>query len=97
MTNAITSTPVQANVQVARAQSTQPAPSAPKANQTRTQAPAPRGQDTVQISQAAQQALQSMKEATETSTQTAREAAHGDRQAQRLLAKEAAQKQLLGG
>jgi hypothetical protein len=45
--------------------------------------------DTVQISNAAQVAL---KETLETSAQTAKEAAGGDHQAQRLLAKEAAQK-----
>ena len=89
MTNAITSAPVQANVQVARVQSAQSAPSAPKTDQAKTQATAPRGQDTVQISSAA---LQAMKEATENSSQTAQEAAHGDRQAQRLLAREAAEK-----
>jgi hypothetical protein len=43
--------------------------------------------DTVQISNAAQQIL---KEAIETSAQTAHEAAAGDAQARRLLAKEAA-------
>ena len=43
--------------------------------------------DTVKISNAAQSALQ---EAVETSVQTAQEARGGDRQAQRLLAKEAA-------
>jgi hypothetical protein len=35
-----------------------------------------------------------MKEATETPSQTAQEAGHGDRQAQRLLATEAAEKKL---
>jgi hypothetical protein len=44
--------------------------------------------DTVQISAAAQ----ALKEATENPAQTAREAAGGDRQAQRLLAREAADK-----
>lgn len=43
--------------------------------------------DTVQVSNAAQTAL---KEATETSAQTLKEASAGDNQAQRLLAKEAA-------
>jgi hypothetical protein len=46
-------------------------------------------QDTVQISQAGQSALQ---EASETAAQTAQEAQHGDRQAQRLLAREAAER-----
>ena len=45
--------------------------------------------DTVQISSAARAAIQ---EATETQTQTTREAQNGDLQAQRLLAKEAAAK-----
>jgi len=44
---------------------------------------------TVSISNAARAALA---EATETSVQTAQEAGHGDRQAQRLLAKEQAAK-----
>jgi hypothetical protein len=46
-------------------------------------------QDTVKISTAAQTALQ---ESRETPTQTAQEAAHGDRQAVKLLAKETASK-----
>jgi hypothetical protein len=46
---------------------------------------APSPQDTVQISTAAQTALQ---ESQETRTQTAQEAAHGDHQAVKLLAKE---------
>ena len=45
--------------------------------------------DPVQIANAAQAAL---KEATETPTQTAKEAQSGDRQAQKLLAKESAAK-----
>jgi len=94
VTNAITSTPVQANVQVARAQYVQPTAPAPKVSQTKTQATNTRGQDTVQISNAAQQALQAMKEVTESSSQTSQEARGGDRQAQMLLAREAAQKNL---
>jgi hypothetical protein len=46
--------------------------------------------DTVQLSSAAQALLAAMKEASETPAQTATEAGSGDRQAQRLLAKEAA-------
>lgn len=46
-------------------------------------------QDTVQISTAAQTALQESKE---TQAQTTQEAAHGDRQAVKLLAKETAKK-----
>ena len=77
--------------------SSQPVPS-PKAQnkvpQSQTPAPVAAHQDTVQISSAALQAMQAMKEATETSSQTAQEALHGDRAAQRLLAKEAAEKTL---
>ena len=47
-------------------------------------------QDTVQISTAAQAALQ---ESRETQAQTAKEAAHGDRPAVKLLAKESSSKQ----
>ena len=54
--------------------------------------PQPVAADTVNISSAALAAFQ---EATETSVQTAKEAAKGDRQAQRLLAKEAAAKAVL--
>ena len=46
-------------------------------------------QDTVQISTAGQTALQESKE---TQAQTAKEAAHGDRQAAKLLAKETSSK-----
>ena len=48
--------------------------------------------DTVQLSNAAQSRIAALQEATETVAQTTREAGHGDRQAQRLLAKEAASK-----
>lgn len=48
-------------------------------------------QDTVQISTAAQTALQ---EAQETRFQTTQEASHGDRQAQKLLAQETAAKEI---
>jgi hypothetical protein len=61
---------------------------APAKAQTKAAAPI---QDTVKISSAAQTALQ---EAVETSVQTAHEARGGDRQAQRLLAKEAAAKKV---
>jgi hypothetical protein len=50
----------------------------------------PLSTDTVQISAAAQ----ALREATENPAQTAREAAGGDQQARRLLAKEAADKTL---
>lgn len=48
--------------------------------------------DSVQLSKIAQALLAARQEATETSAQTAKEAGHGDQQAQRLLAKEAAEK-----
>jgi hypothetical protein len=54
-------------------------------------------QDSVQLSSAAQTRVASMQEATEGSAQTAREAQTGDRQAQTLLAKEAASAKLLAG
>lgn len=79
MTTAVTSTT-----------QTQPVVQSAPVNQESTQAkpkPAAQAQDTVQISSAAQAALQ---EATETAAQTAKEARSGDRQAQKLLAKEAA-------
>ncbi len=63
--------------------------SAQKAPQKASQ-PSSSSGDTVQISQAAQTMLAAMKEATETSAQTSKEAGQGDLQAQRLLAKEQA-------
>jgi hypothetical protein len=48
--------------------------------------------DSAQLSAVAQASLAALKEATETSAQTTKEAGLGDRQAQRLLAKEAATK-----
>lgn len=48
------------------------------------------GKDVVQLSKAAQATLAALQEARETPTQTAKEASHGDLQARRLLAKEAA-------
>ncbi len=48
--------------------------------------------DSVHLSQAAQTTLAVLQEARETPTQTAKEAGHGDLQAQHLLAKEAAAK-----
>jgi hypothetical protein len=79
---------------------TQPAAQAPPVNQKSTQStpvnrksteakPQRTTTDTVKLSNAALVAAQ---EATETSTQTLREAMSGDSQAQRLLAKEAAAK-----
>ena len=48
--------------------------------------------DSVQLSRTAQATLAALQETRETSFQTANEAGHGDLQAQRLLAKEAAAK-----
>jgi hypothetical protein len=63
--------------------------SAPKAAQSAAKAqPATAAVDTVQISAAAQV----LQEATETPAQTTKEASSGDHQAQRLLAREAAEK-----
>jgi hypothetical protein len=44
------------------------------------------------LSKTAQAVLAPLQEATETSAQTANEAGHGDRQAQALLAKQAAER-----
>lgn len=59
----------------------------PKSMQARPQSNTSATTDTVQISSAAQAALQ---EAMETQAQTVKEASSGDRQAQRLLAEEVA-------
>jgi hypothetical protein len=84
---------IQNNPTTASAIQTQPVakPAALSQKATQTQAPSKTSAatDTVQISNAAVAAL---KEATETPVQTAREAQSGDRQAQRLLAKETAAK-----
>jgi hypothetical protein len=65
----------------------QPASSAPRSLQSQAPSTTNSPKDIVQISTAAQQALQ---EALETQAQTLREAANGDPQAHRLLIKEAA-------
>ena len=52
------------------------------------------GGDSVQLSKAAQATLATLQETTETNAQTVKEASHGDLQAKRLLAKEAAEKAL---
>jgi hypothetical protein len=64
-----------------------PATQSPKATQSKTESP--KKTDTVQLSSIAQASFQ---EATETPTQTAKEASGGDHQAQRLLARQAAEK-----
>jgi hypothetical protein len=84
----------QAEPQVAAnaAQSKATASTAPSQKPTQT-ASAAAPVDTVQVRSAAQIAAQATsQEILETSAQTAREAAGGDHQAQRLLAKEAAEK-----
>lgn len=74
------------NVQSAAPRQASSAAAPSTGNSARVQAPA---NDSVQISNLAKAAL---KEATETPAQTAQEAAGGDAQARRLLAKEAANK-----
>ena len=88
MAHAITNA-TQADPTIAAAAQKLPvAKSAAKATDNSTQAkPVAAPKDTVQISTAAQTAVQ---EARETRTQTTQEAAKGDRQAQKLLAKETA-------
>jgi hypothetical protein len=89
MANAISSaTP--ADPTIAPAAQKLPVAKSAKATDDSTQAkPVAAPKDTVQISGAAQSAVQ---EARETRTQTTQEAAKGDRQAQKLLAKETAAK-----
>jgi len=67
--------------------------SSQKSTQTKSQPAATSSTaDTVQLSGTAQAMLAALQEAKETPAQTAREASGGDRQAQRLLGKEAAGK-----
>jgi hypothetical protein len=80
---------------------TQPEPVNQSAAGTATQKPAKlepqsgAGGDSVQLSKAAQATLATLQETTETNAQTVKEASHGDLQAKRLLAKEAADKSAL--
>ncbi len=70
-------------------------PTQPIAASTRTSTQsktAPAATDSAQLSLVAQAALANLQETRETQAQTAKEAGHGDLQAQRLLAKEAAAK-----
>jgi hypothetical protein len=88
-------------VPVTKAANLPPAPAVKPSSDTQSAAPSPKQgpsqtavapstpQDTVKISPAAQAALQELRE---TQAQTAQEAAHGDRQAVKLLAKETASK-----
>ncbi len=91
MTNAIASSPVQTDVAPSRTQAAQPSAPAGKNSQSKAQPTSIPPAYTVQLSNAAKQALQ---EATETSAQTSREASQGDMQAKRLLAREAAEKEV---
>ena len=67
------------------------APSKESSTQTAAK-PTPQSQvtDSFQLSNAALASLAALQETVETPAQTAKEATHGDRQAQRLLTKEAA-------
>jgi hypothetical protein len=76
-------TPAQPVAQPTRTSTQKPAQSEPQ-SATST--------DSVQLSKVAQAMVAALQEATETSVQTAQEARHGDLQAQRLLAKDAAAK-----
>jgi len=77
---------------ISNAVHTQPVAEATKPSTSKPPQPVRSKGDTVQLSKTAQLALAAVQEATETVAQTTKEANHGDRQAQRLLAKEAAAK-----
>jgi len=79
---------------ISAAAQTQPvAPSTKTSTQKPAQAePKPAATDSVSLSPAAQAMVAAQQEARETSAQTTQEASHGDSQARRLLAKEAAAK-----
>jgi len=83
MTSAITAAPP-----------AQPVPnsagSSQKSTQPKSEPTAPVNTDTVHLSSAAQAKVAALSESVENPGQTAKEAASGDRQAQRLLAKETA-------
>jgi hypothetical protein len=85
MINAVATT-IQSEMTIANSAQAKPAASA-SASQKPVPSQTPAPVDTVQISNVAQAAL---KESIETAAQTAKEAAGGDLQAQRLLAKEMA-------
>jgi hypothetical protein len=87
MISAVTSAS-QAQSSVANATQTKATASSTSSQKSTQASSAVVAADTVEISNAAQAAL---KEVLETPAQTAKEAAAGDRQAQRLLAKEAAE------
>jgi hypothetical protein len=85
MVSAVSNAPQTQPVTQSTGTSTQkPAQSEPQAAST----------DSVQLSKTAQAMLAALQEARETSVQTAKEASHGDLQARRLLANEAAAKSI---
>jgi len=80
ISNAVQTQPVAQSTETPAKKPAQPAPQSSASG------------DSVHLSQAAQAMLATMQESRETAAQTAKEAGNGDRQAQRLLAKEAAAK-----
>jgi hypothetical protein len=83
MVNAISATPqTQPAAPSTKTPAQKPAPAEPKSAAT----------DSVQLSPAAQAMVAALQEARETPAQTSQEASHGDNQARRLLAREAAAK-----
>ncbi|WP_233829534.1 hypothetical protein [Paraburkholderia sp. ZP32-5] len=83
---------VSTQAQQAAGQTQQASSSTTGSTASSSQPAAPQPSYTVKISAAAQALLAARAEANETSVQTAKEAAHGDQQAARLLAKEQARK-----
>jgi len=79
---------------VSSTQQSQPVAQSPPPSSRKPVQPKPQSviTDAVQLSPAAQAAVSALQEARETPAQTTREAANGDNQARRLLAKEAAAK-----
>ena len=80
---------IQATTNVAPSQPVTQSKGAP-AQKPAKPAPTPASTDSVQLSSAAQNRLAAIQEVKETSAQTSQEAAKGDHQAQRLLARESA-------
>lgn len=80
MSNAISHVPAPGNQEAAHVHPSQhPAP-APKSSQAQSPLTNNRAQDTVKLSQGAQQALAAVKEATASSVPTTQEASHGNHQ-----------------
>ena len=80
---------IQATTNAAPSQPVTQSKGAPAQKQAKP-APTPASTDSVQLSSAAQNRLAATQELRETSAQTSQEAAKGDHQAQRLLARESA-------